>query len=73
MTRSECRLGQAVTWLSVPRGGYFSPDRPYPVDGEIAGLGATRVRVRVQTRSGEPVERWLDPAHLRPREEAPMG
>jgi hypothetical protein len=69
VTRSECRLGQAVTWLSVPRGGYFSPDRSYPVDGEIAGLGATRVRVRVRKRSGEAVERWIDPARLRPREE----
>jgi hypothetical protein len=66
MTRDECRIGRAVTWLSVPRGGYFSPDRPYPVDGELAGLGATRVRV--QRRSGELVERWVDPAHLEPRE-----
>jgi hypothetical protein len=69
MTRSECRPGRAGTWPSVPRGGYFSPDRPYPVDGEIAGLGATRVRVRVRRRSGEAVERWIDPARLRPREE----
>jgi hypothetical protein len=68
MTRDECRRVRAVTWCSVPRGGYFSPDRPYPVDGEIAGPGATRVRVRVRTRRGEAVERWVDPAHLEPRE-----
>jgi hypothetical protein len=66
VTRDECRLGRAVTWRSVPRGGYSSPDRPYPVDGEIAGLGAARVRVR--TRSGETVERWIDPKNLQPRE-----
>jgi hypothetical protein len=68
MTRDECRPGRPVTWLSVPRGGYFSADRPYPVDGEVTGLGATRVRVRLRKRGGEPVERWLDPKHLTPRE-----
>ena len=60
------RVGDRVTWLSVPRGGYFSPDRAYPVDALVTGVGRTRVRIRALKRTGEAVERWVSPERLRP-------
>jgi hypothetical protein len=34
MSKTECVPGRRVVWLQVPRGGYFSPERLLPVEGE---------------------------------------
>jgi hypothetical protein len=68
MRKAECVPGRRVVWLSVPRGGYFSLDRAFPVDAVVTGVGLARVRIRVQQRTGEAVERWVSPERLLPRE-----
>jgi len=55
-------VGERVTWLHVPRGGY---GYPFPVDAEVVRVAARRVRIRVEKQGGEPVERWVRPEHLR--------
>jgi hypothetical protein len=68
MCKTECVPGRRVVWLQVPRGGYFSLDRSYPVDAVVTGVGLARVRIRVQKRTGESVERWVSPERLLPVE-----
>jgi hypothetical protein len=68
MTRTECVPRRRVVWCQVPRGGYFSPDRFFPVDAVVTGVGPAHVRIRVQKRTGEAVERWVSPERLLPRE-----
>lgn len=46
--------GDKMTWMYTPRGGYgFS----YPVNAEVVKVNAKTVRVRVQRRNGQVVER----------------
>jgi hypothetical protein len=68
MSKAECVPGRRVVWCHVPRGGYFSWDRCVPVDAVVMGVGLTRVRIRVQKATGEPVERWVSPERLLPAE-----
>jgi hypothetical protein len=68
MSKAECVPGRRVVWLQVPRGGYFSLDHSSPVDAVVTGVGLARVRIRVQKRTGEAVERWVSPERLLPRE-----
>jgi hypothetical protein len=58
--------GAAVTWLQELRGGYSFV---WPVDGVVVRTTSTRVIVRVQTRTGEQVERAVRPESLRMRRE----
>lgn len=57
-------VGQAVTWIYTPRGGY---GWPIPVDGIVIAVTSKRVKVEVQKRSGEMVQRWVTPDRLKPR------
>jgi hypothetical protein len=68
LSKIECVPGRRVVWCQVPRGGYFSWDRFVPVAAVVTGVGLTRVRIRVQTRTGAEVERWVSPERLLPPE-----
>lgn len=56
----------AVTWLSIPRGGYGFV---WPVDGTVVRRTSVRVIIRVTTRTGQQVERAVRPESLRLRRE----
>jgi hypothetical protein len=58
--------GAVVTWLQELRGGYGTI---WPVDGVVVRTTRGRVIVRVQTRTGEQVERAVRPESLRMRRE----
>jgi hypothetical protein len=58
--------GAVVTWLQELRGGYGAI---WPVDGVVVRTTRGRVIVRVQTRTGEQVERAVRPESLRMRRE----
>lgn len=60
------RVGQHVTWLYVPRGGY---GYVIPVDGLVTGIGAARVQIEVKKQGGEMVKRWVKPESLRAKPE----
>lgn len=63
----EAFVGALVTWMHVPRGGY---GYTMPVDAEIVALNlhGDRVGIRVRTRLGRTVRRYVDVASLRWRE-----
>jgi hypothetical protein len=58
-------IGQAVTWLYEPRGGY---GYTIPVDGLVTKIGPKRVQIEIRKASGELVRRWVTPDRLRGRE-----
>jgi hypothetical protein len=60
--------GDHVIWMHVPRGGYFSRDRYYPVEATITLLsGQHTATIRVQLRNGRYVERRVRIVNLRPQ------
>lgn len=63
---SAFKVGQLVTWLYTPRGGY---GYTMPIDARIVDAGMVRktVTIEVQKKSGELVLRKVKPENLRPR------
>jgi hypothetical protein len=59
--------GRPALWKSVPRGGYFSPDRYDPVDVTVAEVRGDRARVIAPLRNGGTVGRWVKVARLEGR------
>lgn len=64
------RVGDHVTWLHVPRGGYGYSMR---VDAEIVGLYDKHATVVVKKRSGETVRRRVALASLREKSTRARG
>jgi len=58
------KVGDRVTWLHVPRGGY---GYSMPLDVEIVKLLANHAMVKVKTRSGDLVQRRVTLSSLRER------
>ena len=58
------KVGEAVTWIHVPRGGYCFGVR---VPGTIVRATGRQVRVAVRRASGEIVEREVSRERLRVR------
>jgi hypothetical protein len=57
-------IGQAVTWLHEPRGGY---GYTIPIDGVVVKVTDKRVQIEVRKMNGERVKRWVTPDRLRAR------
>jgi len=61
-------VGERVTWLYVPRGGYGYTQC---VDAEVVKLWLNRVSIRVQKASGESVVRHVAYKSIRKVSHAP--
>lgn len=62
MNLSEIQLGDMLSWLYTPKGGYGFT---YPVDAEVKKKGRKKVQIEVKKINREVVLRWVDPANLR--------
>lgn len=62
MSASDFQVGDRVTWLYTPRGGY---GYTYPVDGVVEKIGRTRVQIRVKRHNQEEALRWVSLENLR--------
>jgi hypothetical protein len=58
-------VGDRMMWDRESRGGYGFISR-LPV--VVVAVGPKRIGVLVLRRPNEPVRRWVDPAHLSPRD-----
>jgi len=61
----DLAIGQELTWLHTPRGGY---GYVIPVNAVITKIGRKRVQVKIAKRNGEKVLRWVSPTSLRERD-----
>lgn len=57
-------IGDAVVWSRLSRGGY---GYVVPVNGIVRRIGIKRVKIAVELKTGETVERWVNPDHLNHR------
>lgn len=58
------QLGELVTWIHTPRGGY---GYEIPVDAKILALKGDRATIEVQTKDGRTVKRRVLTKNLRRR------
>jgi len=67
MDTQALSIGQSVTWLHTPPGGY---GYTLPVDGIITRINSTRIQIQVAKRDGSPALRWVKLDKLRPRKDS---
>lgn len=58
-------VGQSVTWLYVPRGGW---GYTYPVPATITKIAAKRVQIEAPLRRGGTKLVWVTPEKLKARD-----
>jgi hypothetical protein len=56
------KLGQRVTWLHEPKGGY---GYTIPVDGVVRKIGPKRIQIEAKLKSGDTKLTWVNPSKLR--------
>jgi len=59
---TDFQIGDAVTWLHSPRGGYGYVFR---IPGQVVGFGRGRIKCRVKKNDGTLVDRFINPKNLR--------
>ena len=57
-------IGQQVTWIYIPPGGY---GYTLPVNGVVTKIGKARIQIQVTKRDGSPALRWVKPDNLTPK------
>lgn len=72
MSENQFQVGQSVTWMWKPRGGY---GWECPVKAEIVRIGRKRAQIKVQQRmrggsDWEDVTRWVPFTSLRAKSQA---
>lgn len=56
------KVGDDVTWLCTPRGGY---GYTFKIPGKVIGHGRARVRIEVKKADGTPAVRFVKEESLR--------
>jgi hypothetical protein len=62
LSTDSFRPGQRLAWHYWPRS---RPCRPIWVEAEVVQFGPLRTRIRVRTRGGDALLRWVHPKNLR--------